>query len=380
MTGGRTLAAECLWAMTDRAAAILADRILLGRGEELAKLLRNLQLRRHTLLVGQKGVGKSRLMEEAEGLLAGRIRRIDLASSVLMRRRPGVRSPGMVNTQQILFIRRIAPLGDMLKEAAQKLHERGRLQLVGAPGGGGENGILPPAAGQGEVAAGGGGGEVSSRAAWNTVRRQFIALGSAGQQEAIAASISATHGEWYVFLDSLDRISPTHLPFLERLSECATLCAATAQMKEGFLFRKLWSLFVRIDIEPLPDDVARQLVEYICERYAFRTTDAASYQRQILKSASGNPHLIRTMLIQGVKERSIGGEELGRLRRFEEGEYFNMGPVYIFGAGVFTLLKIFSIGMDNREFYIYFSALGFFMYMTFRVFRNFFLFRPQRNR
>jgi hypothetical protein len=86
------------------------------------------------------------------------------------------------------------------------------------------------------------------------------------------------------------------------------------------------------------------------------------------------------MLIQGVKEGGIGGEEIGRLRRFEEGEYFNMGPLYIFGAGIFTLLKIFSIGMDNREFYIYFSALGFFMYMTFRVFRNFFLFRPQRNR
>ena len=366
--------------MTDRAAAILADRILLGRGEELAKLLRNLQLRRHTLLVGQKGVGKSRLMEEAEGLLAGRIRRIDLASSVLMRRRPGVRSPGMVNTQQILFIRRIAPLGDMLKEAAQKLHERGRLQLVGTPGGGGENGILSPGAGQGEADAGGGGGEVSSRAAWNTVRRQFIALGSAGQQEAIAASISATHGAWYVFLDSLDRISPTHLPFLERLSECATLCAATAQMKEGFLFRKLWSLFVRIDIEPLSDAAARQLVEYICDKYRFRMADSASYQRQVLKSAGGNPHLIRTMLIQGVKDGAIGGEELGRLRRFEEGEYFNMGPVYIFGAGVFTLLKIFSIGMDNREFYIYFSALGFLMYLTFRVFRNFFLFRPQRYR
>ena len=76
----------------------------------------------------------------------------------------------------------------------------------------------------------------------------------------------------------------------------------------------------------------------------------------------------------------MGGASLGRLRRFEEGEYFNMGPVYIFGAGVFTLLKIFSIGMDNRKFYIYSSALGFFIYMTFHVFRNFFLFRPQRNR
>jgi len=348
--------------MNDRAAAILTDRILLGRGEELTRLLRNLQLGRHTLLIGAKGVGKSRLMEEAEGILTGRVRRIDLAPSVLMRRWRGLRPLGGANAQHVLFVRRIAPLGDMLKEIAQTMYERGKLQL-------GE-----------DSAARAGGGDVALRTAWKDARRQFVALGSVGQQDAITSSIVAARGPWHVFLDSLDRISPTHLPFLERLSECATLCAGTVQMKEGFLFRKLWSLFVRIDMEPLPDAVARQLVEYISEQYAFRMMDSASYHRQILKSAGGNPHLIRTMLIQGVKERGIGGEELGRLRRYEEGEYFNMGPVYIFGAGVFTLLKIFSIGMDNREFYIYFSALGFLMYLTFRVFRNFFLFRPQRYR
>ena len=339
--------------MNDRAAAILSDRTLLGRGEELTRLLRDLQLGRHTLLVGAKGVGKSRLMEEAEGILNGRVRRIDLAPSVLMRRWRGIRPLGGAHSQRILFIRRIAPLGDMLKEMAQVLHERGNLHLVGAANPG---------------------------APWQDVKRQFVALGSVGQQDAITTSISMAGGPWHVFLDSLDRISPSHLPFLERLSECATLCAATVQMKDGLLFRKLWSLFVRLDIEPLPESVARQLVEYICDKYRIRMTDPAAYQRQILKSSGGNPHLIRTMLIQGVKERGIGGEELGRLRRYEEGEYFNMGPVYIFGAGVFTLLKIFSIGMDNREFYIYFSALGFLMYLTFRVFRNFFLFRPQRYR
>jgi len=46
----------------------------------------------------------------------------------------------------------------------------------------------------------------------------------------------------------------------------------------------------------------------------------------------------------------------------EEGAYFNMGPLYIFSAGIFTLFKIFSIGTDNREFYIYFSALGFLVF------------------
>jgi hypothetical protein len=58
--------------------------------------------------------------------------------------------------------------------------------------------------------------------------------------------------------------------------------------------------------------------------------------------------------------------------------YFNMGPIYIFGFAMFTLIRIFSIGLDNTEFYIYFSALGFIAYLIFRVFRAFFLFRPQK--
>lgn len=35
-----------------------------------------------------------------------------------------------------------------------------------------------------------------------------------------------------------------------------------------------------------------------------------------------------------------------------------------------------SRGMDDSDFYIYFSALSFLVYLTFRAFRTFFLFRP----
>jgi hypothetical protein len=47
---------------------------------------------------------------------------------------------------------------------------------------------------------------------------------------------------------------------------------------------------------------------------------------------------------------------------------------------MFTLFKIFSLGTNNPEFYIYFSALGFLVYLTFRIFRTFFLFRPHRQK
>jgi hypothetical protein len=98
----------------------------------------------------------------------------------------------------------------------------------------------------------------------------------------------------------------------------------------------------------------------------------------VLKSAGGNPFRIKTLAWHGSRELNLDRGEIRKLRREEAGEYFNMGPVYIFGASVFTMYKIFSVGMDNREGYIYFSALGFVVYFVFRVFRSFFLFRPRK--
>jgi len=106
--------------------------------------------------------------------------------------------------------------------------------------------------------------------------------------------------------------------------------------------------------------------------------DPELYRREILKASNGNPFHIKNMLWHGSREKYIDSDEIRKLRQVDEGHYFNMGPIYIFSVAIFTLFKIFSIGMDNKEFYIYFSALGFLAYMVFRVFRSFFLFRPQK--
>jgi hypothetical protein len=102
------------------------------------------------------------------------------------------------------------------------------------------------------------------------------------------------------------------------------------------------------------------------------------HMRQVVKAVGGDPFYTRNMVWYGTLERVVGEKEMRMLQREEEGELMNMGPAYIFLASVFTLFKIFSVGMDNSEFYIYFSALGILVYLTFRVFRSFFLFRPQR--
>jgi len=63
--------------MTEQQTDLRQDMSFFGRTEELYQLVKNLQRGRHTILIGDKGIGKSRLMLEAKWILSGRTKRID---------------------------------------------------------------------------------------------------------------------------------------------------------------------------------------------------------------------------------------------------------------------------------------------------------------
>jgi hypothetical protein len=317
--------------------------------EELRQIVQNLQQGRHVLITGPRGMGKSRLMHEAELVLGGLSHPIFLAPRVVSGR--DGRLPARVDPSRFRMVRilHVSPMGDLLKEFCELLFWRGELLLD------------PP---------------VAIDAGWSQVKQQLTRLGSAKVQDLVIRSVSG--GRHLCFLDSLDRITPPHHQFLERLLQAALVCAGTSQLKDTFHFRKVWASFVRVDLAPLSESESMQLVFAATRRFGARTVDATMYGRQIAKSAGGNPFHILVLTLRGSQERHLNSAGVRELGRVEEGEYFNMGPVYIYGASVFTLFKIFSIGLDNTDFYIYFSALGFLVYLTFRVFRNFFLFRPQK--
>ena len=327
------------------------DQTFFGRTDELRHLVRNLRHGRHTLLVGEKGIGKTTLMLEAFRVLAGKSRHIDLSPGVLSALY-GELAPKIVpGSYRILYIEHPNPLGDCLKESAEQLYNRGD---------------LPFDAGE-------------EQADWTAVKKRLAALGSIKLQALILEGLARAKRPYIVFIDNLDRISPTQQSFVESLLNISVVCTTVVQMKEQFMFKRIWAAFDRIELEPFPDDISSRLIDHLMSSYPLRVIDRELYRQEILKAASGNPFHIKNMLWHGSRERHLSEDDIRKLRRIEEGPYFNMGPIYIFCLAGFTLFKIFSIGTDNREFYIYFSALGFVVYMIFRVFRNFFLFRPQKH-
>jgi len=326
------------------------DTTFFGRTEELYQLVKHLQRGRHTLIIGEKGIGKSRLMLEAKWILSGRTKRIDFSANIMtqLKGQLGIRiNP---NQYKIIFIEHSSPLGDCLKEIAEQLFY---------------NGDLPVQLDE-------------ERADWQAAKKHLSGIGSIRFQSLIFEGLSRSEKSYLIFFDNLDRISPTQQKLIETLLNIAVICTAVVQIKENFMFKRIWASFSRIDLEPLPESVCMQLINYFFQNYPLRVIDPELYRREILKASNGNPFHIKNMFWHGSREKYVDAEEIRKLRQVDEGHYFNMGPIYIFGVAMFTLFKIFSIGTDNREFYIYFSALGFIAYLVFRVFRAFFIFRPQK--
>jgi hypothetical protein len=306
------------------------DPLFLGREQELRQIIENIHSGTHTLIVGEKGIGKSALIAQALAVFLGRVRKIDLSmrlDSLEARRLRRKRLAGVT----MFLIENASPLGDCLREIAEQIW---RHQFLPMPD------------------------HLKSESDWIPVRRWFTGLGRVGQQDVIWGSLRRQSAPILIVFDSLDRVTPAHQQFLEPLFSMATIVAASSRLNEAFHFKKVWSSFSRIDLQPLPKEIALELVNSLIDNHRIRPSDRELFVREVLKSSAGNPFHIRNIVWHSSRQRTLDEAEIRSYRRIEEGAYFNMGPIYIFGASIFTLYKILSIGMDS----------------------NFFIFRPQRQR
>lgn len=331
------------------------DTYFIGRSSELIKVVKNLQNGIHTLLTGDKGVGKSRLLIESVHVLNGCISHIQFG----LHGQTGskLNTKVMINPDKyhVLYVRYFTPLSIALKLTIKELFDK-RLLII--------NDDSPD----------------YDSVSWPEFERKSLRMngGNLGLQNIIQNSVKTATKKMIFIFDNLDRITPAHQVFLEMMLSIATIGASTVILRDDVHLKKVWSSFDKIELKPLSVAESGYLVNYFLDNYPVKAIDKELLRNQVLKSASGNPFHIKNYLWQGSCNKYVRDEDVRSIREIDANRYLNLGPVYVFILISFTMIKIFSTGISAKESYIYFTGIGFITYVIFRVFRNFFLFKPQK--
>jgi predicted ATPase len=232
---------------------IRQDQAFFGREEELRRVLKNLNEGRHTLLVGQYGIGKSSLMQEARLLLTGAKHRVEFQAG----------GPS-VEKDRVLTVSSPAPLGDCLREMAGGLHRNRDLRIESA----------------------------DEREDWAVLKKRFTHLGIQGMQSDVLKSIVRSRKKYLVFVTNLDRIPQSSLQFFQSLLQITVVCGSAMATKDLEAFRGFWASFERVPVERLPGPVAVQLICYLMQHYPVNVVDPLMVRKEILGAREqGDPRL-----------------------------------------------------------------------------------------
>lgn len=301
------------------------DPFFVGRSQELKQIITNLLQNRHTLITGDRGIGKTRLMQEALWLLTGAAHRIDLPDAD----RP---TEGRI----VIFIDSPSPLSKFIKRFAVELMKLHQLKAV------------------------------------NAMKEPELA-------QSILEALSNSSAKHILFIDNLETVTPSHRIFLEHLLDTAIICGSSQSVKQQPPMKKIFDSFAIVPARPLVHQDTSPLVEYFMQRYKIKAFDKELFRNQIIKASQGNPFQLKTFLHVAVTKGFIAPRDTRDLiYSSNDRDYFNMGPLYALGLAIFSLSKILSIGASNKEFYILMSSLGFLAYLVFRIFRSFFTLKPRK--
>ena len=302
------------------------DPFFLGRSHELNHIITNLLQNRHTLIAGDRGIGKTRLMQETLAILNGAVHRIDI-----------LELPHSSECDLCLYIESPAPLSKFIKQLSSELMRLDQLKAV------------------------------------NTIKEAEIA-------DAVINAISTSGRKPMIFIDNLDTVTPSHRVFLERLLQVSVICAASQSIKQQPMLKKIFDSFAQVPTHPLSTDETAMLIDYFVEHYKIRTLDRRLFNNQISKASQGNPFQIRTFLHAAATRPFLNSLDIREIvYSANDRDYSNLGPLYALGLAIFSLSKILSIGASNKEFYILMSSLGFLAYLVFRIFRSFFTLKPRKS-
>ena len=339
---------------------VLTDPIMIGHGVELDELAQRSVRGRHTLLIGDEGTGKSRVIEELARVVGGQRVRLDPDAARTTRRKWVTMPQKDGQAYTLVYVAEAAPQGRLVDTLAQAFHQLGILAIPDVP--------------------------ASLRAAacaeydWPETKKLMRTVDE--RQKAVLVSLSdlAADGRaprLLVVLDGLDRAGSAQGLFLRELQQRVTLIGACRSIPPSRSLRTFFATFGQIRVQRLADHHISALFEHFASGYDITCVDRTHYRREVLRRADGSPAILRAMMHDGAQSRLVSEQDVRDLQARDDSQYFNLGLIYVFFLIGLGALRLVSGSGGNADLYIILSIVTILGFLIFRVFRVFFMFQPR---
>lgn len=268
----------------------MTDDDFVGRDAETRAVLDNVNLKRSTMIIGGAGIGKSALLRELAPSL-------EAMGTYLPTTRVG---PGFTGFLRELFEglwHQTALPGAAVPAAGGRPRQGGLWHpqtLAGVPGADADEDLRDALRAWGRRYP-----SNDLKARWLIDRLEGIRIGG---------------GNAIVVIDDAQGVTPGNRPWLERLTEVATVVAAVdpvALAKAGS--KRFWKRFAEVRLEALGAGDARSLLERLIARYRVTADEPEIYRRRVLELAQGNPFELERLVKHHSAEALVRSRELGHL-------------------------------------------------------------------
>ena len=276
-----------------------APSVFVGREDIVDDIKRHLLKGQHVCLVGDRGIGKTAIIEEVVRWLH--------------EEKPGLR---------FIHVADEMTFKNLLVSLARDLHDLGLFRH--------------PLIGPDEIA----------DLEWRQISKRTRAL---TLYELGSAVVTSLRGEGVLLiLDSVNRVKPTDQSWMNDIIRNAVCLLATRDKTEKNL-KPLLARFELIEVPPLSRREAQAMIDALTTERPVPSVDPKHYSKSVYDASRGYPNAIRDLIWKGSLEKYVDKDHIRSLAHDAGVRGFSIAPGVLILVAVFAVWRYVARGVGDQD-------------------------------